>query len=90
MTKEQKVNYIKYWLQAFGIRDNETFNTEVEVGDKTWGIWLQYSFDEGGDQIEPYDNCSSSNKLICKSINMNLEEDLDAIISALKQKKTHW
>ena len=32
MTKEQKVNYVKHWLQKFGDRDNETFNTEVVVG----------------------------------------------------------
>ena len=35
MNKEQKVNWIKCWLQKFGNRDNETFNTEVVVGETT-------------------------------------------------------
>ena len=90
MTKREQINYIKYWLQAFGDRDNETFNTEVEIGDKTWGIWLQYSFDEEGDQLEPMDHCSPSNKLTRRGMDGNTAEDLDAIISALKQKQTHY
>ena len=28
MNKEQKVNYVKCWLQKFGNRDNETFKQE--------------------------------------------------------------
>jgi hypothetical protein len=47
MNKEQKVNWIKCWLQKFGNRDNETFNTEVVVGETTWEISI-YSYAKAG------------------------------------------
>lgn len=29
MNKEEKINYVKFWLQCFGDRDNQTFNKRV-------------------------------------------------------------
>lgn len=88
MDKEQKVNYVKYWLQKFGNRDNETFNTEVVVGETTWEISLQYNFDDDGNQCEPYDWCRSSFKhLRNNQISDRTNEELDEIIKQLKVKK---
>ena len=82
MNKEQKVNYVKCWLQKFGNRDNETFNTDVLVGDINWSISLQYNFDDDG---EPYDWCRSSFKHIRNNqISDRSDEELDDIINQLK------
>jgi hypothetical protein len=88
MNKEQKVNYVKCWLQKFGNRDNETFNTEVVVGKTTWEISLQYNFDDDGDQCEPYDWCRSDFKhLRNNQISDRTDEELDEIINQLKSKR---
>jgi hypothetical protein len=91
MTIEQKINYIKLWLQRFGDRDNETFNKRVTVGDKRWSIWMQYSFSDDGYLIDPYTDVSWSNKLVKGlSIEDLTEEQLDSLIVALKEHQTHW
>ena len=85
MNKEQKVNYVKCWLQKFGNRDNETFNTEVVVGETTWRISLQYSFTDEGDQINSYDWCSRSFKHVHDNqISDRTDGELDEIINQLK------
>ena len=85
MNKEQKVNWIKYWLQKFGDRDNETFNTEVVVGETTWEISLQYNFYDDGHQCEPYDWCIRGFKhLGDNQISDRTDEELDDIINKLK------
>jgi hypothetical protein len=92
MTKEQKVNYVKFWLQCFGDRDNEGFNKEdVNVNGQRWSIWLQYNFDDEGDQLEPYSDVSWSNKLV-KGLSFEelTEEQLDSLIEVLKKHQTHW
>ena len=88
MDTKQKVNYVKYWLQKFGTRDNETFNTEVMVGETTWEISLQYNFDNEGNQFEPYDWCCSSFKHVHNNqISDRTDEELDDIINQLKSKQ---
>lgn len=88
MNKEQKVNWIKCWLQKFGNRDNETFNIEVVVGEIVWEISLQYDYDFDGDILEPYDWCRSGFKhLRNNKISDRTDEELDKIISQLKIKK---
>jgi hypothetical protein len=88
MNKEQKVNYVKCWLQKFGNRDNETFNTEVVVSETTWRISLQYNFDDEGDQCDPYDWCSRSFKHVHDNqISDRTDEELDEIINQLKSKQ---
>lgn len=87
MNKEQKVNYVKYWLQKFGNRDNWTFNTEVVVGKTTWAISLQYNFDDEGYKNEPCDWCRSGFKhLRNNQLSDRTDEELDAIINQLKLK----
>lgn len=91
MNKEEKVNYVKFWLQCFGERDNETFNKDVTVNGQRWRIWLQYNFAREGYQIEPYSSVSWSNKLVRRlSIEGLSEEQLDSLIEALKEHQTHW
>lgn len=88
---EQKVNYIKYWLQKFGNRDNETFNIEVVIDETIWDISLQYNFDEDGDQIEPYDWCRRSFKqLVNNQISDRTDEELDRIIEILRFKQEFY
>ena len=88
MNKEQKVNCIKCWLQKFGNRDNETFNTEVILGETTWEISLQYDFDLDGDRFEPYSLCRRGFKHInYNRISDRNEEELDEIINILKSKQ---
>lgn len=87
MNKKQKVNWIKYWLQKFGNRDNETFNTEVVAGETTWQISLQYNFDFDGDRLEPYDWCRRDFKHIHDNqISDRTDEELNEIINQLKSK----
>lgn len=85
MTKEQKVNYVKHWLQKFGDRDNETFNTEVVVGEINWDISLQYDFDEDGNQCEPFSWCRNGFKHMNNNqISDRTDEELVGIINQLK------
>ncbi len=89
MNKRQKVNWIKSWLQKFGDRDNETFNTEVKINGETFDISLQYNYDFDGDKYEPYDWCRRSFKhLKNNTIYDRTEEELDIIITELKSRKT--
>jgi hypothetical protein len=91
MNNEQKVGYIKYWLQKFGNRDNQTFNTEVIHNEITWSISLQYNFDNNGDQIDPFNWCVKSFKHVFDTdISDRTEDELDGIIYQLKSKKTHY
>lgn len=88
MNKEQKVNWIKCWLQKFGNRDNETFNTEVVVGETTWELSLQYDYDFDGDRLEPYGWCRSGFKhLRNNQISDRTGEELDEIVNQLKSKQ---
>ena len=91
MNKQHKINYIKFWLQCFGERDNETFSKDVTINDQTWRIWLQYNFDNEGDQIEPYSNVSCSDKLV-KGLSFEdlTEEQLNSLIKVLRKYQTHW
>jgi hypothetical protein len=92
MDKLQKNNYVKCWLQKFGERDNETFNTEVVINDNlTWRISLQYNFDDEGEELKPYNWCTCGFKnLRYNSISDRTEEELDEIINKLKTKKSHY
>lgn len=92
MNKEQKINYVFYWLQCFGERDNETFHIRVTVADgQRWSIWRQFDYNSDGGRIEPYSNVSWSNKLIRgKSIEELTEEELDMLIEGLKELQTKW
>lgn len=91
MNKEQKTNYVFFWLQCFGERDNDTFNKDVTVNGKQWNIWRQFDYDSDGDRIEPSSSVSWSNKSVhSKTIEDLTEEELDLLISALKKQQTHW
>ena len=87
MNKEQKVNWVKCWLQKFGNRDNETFNTDVVVGETTWELSIQYDYDFDGDRLKPYSWCRSGFKhLRNNQISDRTDEELDGIINQLKLK----
>ena len=91
MNIEQKINYVKFWLQCFGDRDNETFNKDVTVKGQRCSIWMQYSFSNDGYLLEPYTDVSWSNKLV-KGLSFEElnEEQLDSLIEALKEHQTYW
>ena len=91
MTKDNKVNYVKLWLQKFGDRNNETFHTEVEACGKIWNISMQYGFSNDGDEIIPFNWCTHSFKhTFDSSITDRSEEELDEIINKLKIKKSFY
>lgn len=90
MNKEQKINYVFFWLQCFGERDNETFNKDVTVNGQRWSIWRQFDYNSDGDRIEPYSSVSWSNVTGGKSVEELTEEELDLLIEALKEHQTHW
>lgn len=91
MKKDDKVNYVKLWLQKFGDRDNNAFHVEVDACGKQWRISMQYSFSEDGGEILPYDWCSHSFKHVFKNeIADRSEEELDEIIEKLKQIKNNY
>lgn len=88
MNKKQKINYVKFWLQRFGERNNDIFFKDVKINDKIWSLWLQYSFDEDGDELDPNSSVSCSNKmdrgLRIEELN---DEQIDCLIVSLKQLK---
>lgn len=90
MNKEQKVLWIKCWLQKFGERDNETFNTEVTLGDTHWDISIQYNYDFDGYEISPNDWCINGFKHTSYNhISDRSEEELDQIIKELSKRKLY-
>jgi len=90
MTHQEKVNYIKLWLQKFGDRDNEVFYTSVTFDNKCWNLSLQYDYDEDGTSIVPYDWCRSSFKhLRDNHIDNRTNEELDIIINILNEKQKY-
>lgn len=90
MSKREKINWIKCWLQKFGKRDNETFNIEVTVGEITWEISLQYDYDFEGDKLDPRDWCCHGFKhLRNNGLSDRTEEELETIIEQLKKKKLY-
>lgn len=87
MNKEQKVNYIKFWLQRFANRNNEGFTTKVRIGDTEWDLFMQFDYNDGGERFEPMDWCTKNFKHVHdNSIDDRTEEELDAIIEQLKLK----
>lgn len=91
MNKEQKVNWIKCWLQKFGNRDNETFNIDVIVNATVYNISLQYNYDFDGDRCEPYNWCRNGFKhLNNNQITDRTDDELDLIIDQLKVKQINY
>jgi len=91
MDKEEKVNYVKAWLQRFGERDNETFNVMITVGEIMWFISLQYDYDLEGERCDPYSWCRDGFKhLNNNGISDRSEEELDKIIDRLNNIKTFY
>lgn len=52
MNKEQKINYIKYWLQRFGKRDDSKFGVSVYLDNYPTHICLSYGVTSGGNICE--------------------------------------
>ena len=88
MTKEQKVIWIKCWLQEFGERDNKTFNVQIALNDETWDISMQYNYDFEGFEMEPNHWCRNSFKhLRNNKLEDRTEDELDGFIAKLKKIK---
>ena len=92
MMKEEKINYIKAWLQMFGERDNETFSIQVKVGEVQWDISMQYNYDiEERCRIDPYSWCRSGFKHVNNTgLDDRSEEELSGIIKELEKIKTFY
>ncbi len=91
MNKDQKVNWIKCWLQKFGNRDNETFYFQVILDNSPWELYIQYDYDFDGDRIEPRDWCTSGFKhLSNNSISDRNDNEIDSIIDQLKSTKIYY
>lgn len=91
MDKEKKENWIKCWLQKFGNRDNETFNTEITINDKSLNLILQYNYNFDGDQLDPSSWCLSGFKNVRNNkLSDKTEEELDAIINILNERQYFW
>ena len=89
ISTEKKINYIKYWLQCFGDRDNETFFKDIDAGGREWKVWLQYSFDEEGDALIPSCILAYSFKRWVP-IEDAPELEVDIIIAKFKEIKTYY
>jgi hypothetical protein len=91
MAKEQKVNYIKGWLQKFGNRNNETFYTKVSLGEEELHISLQYNFRDEREVAEPLDLCVNG---YCSDFGKNIsdrtEKELGAIVKVLDAKHNRY
>jgi hypothetical protein len=91
MNKEQKINWVKCWLQKFGERDNETFSYPVEIFGSEWELLLQYNYDFSGDQLDPFCWCRSGFKHVGDNLLEDRSDDeLGSIIDNLKLKKIHY
>jgi len=91
MAKEEKVNYVKAWLQRFGERDNETFNIMVTVDGVIWDISIQYDYNLEGERMDPYSWCRSGFKHVHENgIDDRSEDELDKIIERLNNIKTFY
>jgi len=83
---EKKINYIKWWLQRFGDRNDETFYKEITVGELTWRISMQYDYTDDGYKVEAWNWCSKGFKHVHdNSLEDRTEEELGDIIIELKQ-----
>lgn len=90
MTKQKKINIIKYWLQSFGDKDNEGFCFEFYVKDVRHSFHLQYNFDEDGMEMEPSCQFNIGDKMSSASIYQRTEEELNrAIIFMFNLKSYH-
>ncbi len=96
--KEQMMNYIKYWLQAFGERDNESFFIEnLKIDGKFWDLSLDYNYCEDGVYYgESRDCCGDFNndyirKLVpSKGLSYRNIDELEKIILKLKSIKEYY
>jgi hypothetical protein len=83
---EKKINYIKWWLQRFGDRDDDTFFKEIVVGELNWRLSLQYEYTDIGSRIDAWNWCSKGFKHVGdNSLEDRTKDELDAIILELKQ-----
>lgn len=87
MSKKEKINWIKWWLQRYGERDDSVFHIEIESNEITWDISLQYNYGDNGLEYDPFDWCSNGFKhTFMDRISYRSDEELDEIISILKQR----
>lgn len=82
--REAKINWIKWWLQRYGERDEYTFSFDSEVNGKPLYISMQYNYTDEGGRIEPFCLFKTNNKLNAEYINGRTDEELDMAIETLK------
>lgn len=86
MTKEEKINKIKHWLQHNGERDEDGFSFDSGLDTSPLYLSLQYDYDSEGNRIEPFCLCKLNDKLFGEYLHDRTEEELDMIIKLLYSK----
>jgi hypothetical protein len=84
MGKQEKINWIKWWLQRYGERDEDTFSIDVDFKDRRLYIALQYNFSNDGGEYQPMCLFKTNNKLNAEYIQNRTDEELEAAIEKLK------
>jgi len=82
-SKEQKIGYIKYWLQKHGDRHNYWgFRTQLYINNEHITLVMERNFDENGEKVDPKCIYISSKELDIENVSNNV---LDDIVKKLKQ-----
>jgi hypothetical protein len=93
MDRQEKINWIKWWLQRYGERDEDTFSIDVEwllstesavFENRRLYIALQYNFGSDGSEYEPMCFFETSDKLNAEYIENRTDEELEVAIEKLK------
>jgi hypothetical protein len=93
MDRQEKINWIKWWLQRYGERDEDTFSIDVEwllstesavFENRRLYIALQYNFGSDGGEYEPMCLFKTNNKLNAEYIQNKTDEELEEAIEKLK------
>jgi hypothetical protein len=93
MDRQEKINWIKWWLQRYGERDEDTFSIDVEwllsaesavFEIRRLYIALQYNFGSDGGEYEPMCFFKTNNKMNAEYIQNRTDEELEEAIEKLK------
>jgi hypothetical protein len=84
MDRQEKINWIKWWLQRYGERDEDTFSIDVDFKDGRLYIALQYNFGSDGSEYEPMCLFKTNYKLNAEYIGDRTDEELEIAIKKLK------
>jgi len=79
------INKIKYWLQQYGNRTNESFVFDGKMNDKRLYISLEYNYDDEGDEHDTNCILKRNNKLNAEYMDDYTLIELEEIYTFLTQ-----